>query len=74
MAENKEGFDEHLEKLALISEAIDEIHAGKKAVVFQLKNEEFLKVRDSLSGVPTDKTEFKIDISGIEFIYLLDES
>lgn len=74
MEENIEKFDEYLEKLALISVAIDELHLGKKAVVFELKKEDFLKVRDSLKNIESDKTQFKIDISGIEFIYLLDES
>ena len=52
----------------LISEGIDVLHTGKKAVVFQLNREEFIKVRDLLKTVGDDKTEFKIDISGIEFI------
>lgn len=73
MEENTEGVGDYLEKLALISEGIDVIHQGKKAVVFDLNKEEFIKVRDLLKTVPQDKTEFKIDISGVEFIYLLNE-
>jgi len=73
MEENQEGFNGYLERLALICEGIDVLHAGKKAVVFQLNRDEFLQVRDSLKSVGDDKTEFKIDISGIEFIYLLSE-
>lgn len=73
MAEINESTGEYLEKLALISEGIDVLHGGKKAIVFELNKDEFIKVRDLLKTVPEDKTEFKIDISGIEFIYLLSE-
>jgi hypothetical protein len=74
MDKNQESVDEYLERLALISEGIDVIHSGKKAIVFDLKKEEFIKIRDMLKGIPEDKNQFKIDISGIEFIYLLNES
>jgi hypothetical protein len=74
MEETAEGVDRYLEKLALISEGIDVLHEGKKAIVFELNRDEFIKLRDSLKTVGEDKTEFKIDISGIEFIYLLNES
>lgn len=73
MEENNESVGGYLEKLALISEGIDVLHEGKKAIVFELKKDDFIKVRDSFKTVPEDKTEFKIDISGIEFIYLLSE-
>ena len=73
MAENQEGVDEYLEKLALISEGIDQLHVGTKAIIFDLPKEEFLKIRDSLKNISEDKNSFKIDISGVEFIYLLNE-
>jgi len=73
MEENIESIDGYLEKLALISEGIDALHGGKKAIVFELNKDEFIKVRDSLKTIGEDKTEFKIDISGIEFIFLLSE-
>ena len=73
MEQNQESFDGYLEKLALISEGIDALHLGKKAIVFDLEREEFLKVRNVLKNVPEDKEQFKIDISGVEFIYLLNK-
>jgi hypothetical protein len=73
MAENKESFDGYLEKLALIADAVDELYEGKKGVVFQLNRNEFVKMRSILKGADEDKEQFKIDISGVEFIYLLDE-
>jgi hypothetical protein len=73
MEENKESFDGYLEKLALIADAVDELYSGKKGVVFQLDREEFIKMRSLLKGADEDREQFKIDISGVEFIYLLNE-
>jgi hypothetical protein len=73
LAENKENFDGYLEKLALISEAVDDLYDGKKTIVFELKREEFVKMRNLLNGAKENQNEFSIDISGIQFIYLLDE-
>lgn len=73
MAEDEKSFDGYLEKLAILCDAMDDLHQCKKAVVFQLKREDFIQVRNKLKTVGDDKNEFKIDISGSEFIYLLDE-
>lgn len=73
MAENQESFDRYLEKLALVCQAIDELHDGKKIVVFEVNRENFVKIRTELKNVGDDKDQFKIDISGNEFIYLLNE-
>jgi hypothetical protein len=73
MAEIEKSFDGYLEKLALISEGIDELYLGKKTVVFELGREEFVKMRNILKGADENQHQFKVDISGIEFIYLLDE-
>jgi hypothetical protein len=74
MAENKEGIDGYLERLALIAEGVDQTHIGSKAIIFDLPKDEFIKIRDLLKNISEDKDRFKIDISGVEFIYLLNES
>lgn len=74
MGENQKSIDGIIENLALISEAIDEIFPdGKKAVVFELKETEFNKVQHNFREVDRAHKQFKIDISGVEFIFLLDE-
>jgi hypothetical protein len=73
MAKIEESIDGYLEKLALITSGLDEVHSGKKAIVFDLSKEEFLGLRDKLKNIPEDKDKFKIDISGIEIIYLMNE-
>lgn len=74
MAKNKESFDGYLEKLALIADAVDILYDGRKTIIFELKRDEFVKMRNILKGANENQEQFKIDISGIEFIYLLDES
>lgn len=73
MAEDKESFDGYLEKLALIADAVDDLYQGRKTLIFELKRDEFIRMRDILKGANENQEQFKIDISGIEFIYLLDE-
>ncbi len=73
MAEDKNSFDGYLEKLALIADAVDALHQGKKAIVFELKKDELNQIKDIVKS-KDDGNQFKIDISGVEFIYLLNES
>jgi hypothetical protein len=74
MAENKKSIDGVVEKLALISDAMDSIFpSGRKAVVFELKLDDFKKVQNNFREIDRTHKQFKIDISGSEFIFLLDE-
>lgn len=74
MDENKKSIDGIVEKLALISQAMDEIFpSGKKAVVFELGHKDFKRVQNNFREIDRMHKQFKIDISGIEFIFLLDE-
>lgn len=73
MAENTQSFDGYLEQLAIIAERVDILYSGKKTVIFELGREEFVRMRNVLKGANENQDNFKIDISGIEFIYLLDE-
>lgn len=74
MAENQKSIDGVIEKLAIISEAVDELFpVGRKAVVFELKKDDFKKVQTNFRQIDHTFKQFKIDISGVEFIFLLDE-
>lgn len=75
MEENYKSIDGVIEKLALISDAVDSLFPeGKSAVVFQLKTEDFKKVQNNFREVDKNHKQFKIDISGIEFIFLEETS
>ena len=74
MAENQKSIDGIIEKLAIIAEASDELFPeGRKAMVFELKLTDFKKVQNNFRQVDHSHKQFKIDISGVEFIFLLDE-
>jgi hypothetical protein len=73
MAENQKNI-ELLNRLALLTEGAQELVKGKVSIVFELQREEFnqyyLQFEDSIDE---NKTQFKVDISGTDFIFLLDE-
>jgi hypothetical protein len=74
MGETKTSIDGIIEKLAIIAEASDDLFPdGRKAIVFELKLNDFKKVQNNFRQVDHSHKQFKIDISGVEFIFLLDE-
>lgn len=74
MGEDKKSIDGIIERLAIISEATDELFPnGRKVVVFELKLEDYKRVQNNFREVDHGHKQFKIDISGVEFIFLLDE-
>lgn len=75
MEENYKSVDGVIEKLALISDAVDSLFPdGKSAVVFQLNNDDFKKVQGNFREIDKNHKQFKIDISGVEFIFLEETS
>ena len=73
MAEDQKSIDGIIEKLALISDASSQLFPeGRIAMVFDLKEDDFKKVQNNFREVDRNHKQFKIDISGIEFIFLLD--
>jgi hypothetical protein len=74
MEENQESLG-YLNKLALISNSLDNLHSGKKIIVFDLNETEFELVKNVINPqeMGQDKTNFKIEISGNEFLFLLSE-
>jgi hypothetical protein len=73
MAKNKESINGVIEKLALISEGlVDILPNAKTVVVYSLNNEDFNFMKSQVSDFSNNE-QFKIDISGTEFIFLKDE-
>lgn len=73
MAEDQKSIDGIIEKLALISDASSQLFPdGKIAMVFELNESDFKRVQNNFREVDRNHKQFKIDISGIEFIFLLD--
>jgi len=74
MEENKENT-EFLSKLALITDAAENMFRGKMSVVFELREMEYRYANSMFEKTyDPEKKQFKVDISGTDFIFLLDES
>jgi hypothetical protein len=75
MEENSKSIDGIVEKLALIVDATDNLFPdGKMAVVFALNETDFKRVQENFREVDRGHKQFKIDISGTEFIFLQETS
>jgi hypothetical protein len=70
MAEDKKDFGP-LSDLASIAEKLTDIHYGTIAVIFELERDEYYSVLKMFREVDRNSEKFKIDISGVEFIYIL---
>jgi hypothetical protein len=73
MAKTKEGVNGLMQKLAQISDDLSIVFPnGKSVVVFSLNETDFNNTKLQVNNFG-DMKQFKIDISGIEFIFLKDE-
>jgi hypothetical protein len=73
MAKTKEGINGLIQKLAQISDDLSTVFPnGKSVVVFSLNETDFNDTKLQVDNFG-DMKQFKIDISGIEFIFLKDE-
>ena len=63
-----------LVQLAMIVDATQQVHRGKSTIIFEVDKTEFEETKKNLQISAQEENKFKIDISGTEFIYLLDES
>jgi hypothetical protein len=71
MAENNEGVNRMMEKFALLADAMENIYPqGRGVVVFELNEDDFNLTQKEML-IPTNvSSQFKVDISGTEFIFL----
>jgi hypothetical protein len=75
MAENQKSIDGIIEKLALVADGLENLFPnGVIAVALELKYDDFKKVQKNFREIDRNHKQFKIDISGVEFMFLLDES
>ena len=75
MAENQKSIDGIIEKLAMIVDASDELFPnGKMLLAFELKEVEFKKVQENFREIDKSFKQFKIEMSGNDIMFLLDES
>jgi hypothetical protein len=74
MGENQKSVDGIIEKLALITDAVQTLYPnGKSAIVFELEYDDFKSMQRNFRDIDRQHKQFKIDISGVEIIFILEE-
>jgi hypothetical protein len=74
MEKNDKGVNGLIERLAFLSDEVGKVFPkGKSVVVYSLVDEDFNFVKTQVGNFDSTTKQFKIDISGIEFIFLKDE-
>jgi hypothetical protein len=74
MEKIKDNVNGVLQKFALVADSLYEVFPnGKSVVVFSLNREDFDFMKAQVNNFNKGETQFKVDISGIEFIFLKDE-
>ena len=73
MAKDKKSFRDELEKLASIAEIVDDsiLSNGNVKVVVEMEPEEYKKVIGNFASVYQNLQELVIDISGVNFTFVL---
>jgi hypothetical protein len=73
MDENQKSIDGVIEKLALISDGAQTLFPnGKSVIIFELPENDFAKVQRNFRDVDRVHKQFKIDMSGVEIVFVLD--
>lgn len=73
MDENQKGA-RFLKRLAEIADLTQKSFQGKASVVFEMEEKEYQAAMDQIDGLDWMAEQFKIDISGTDFIFLLRKS
>jgi hypothetical protein len=72
MAETNKSIDGIIEKLALVADGLQTLFPeGTMAVAMELIYDDYKKVQKNFRDVDRDFKQFKIDMSGVEFMFLL---
>ena len=75
MEENKESVIGIMEKLAMITDATQSLFPyGKSVIVFELGEKDFKEVQKNFREIDKNFTKFKVDISDVEVIFILENS
>lgn len=75
MEENQKSIDGVIEKLAMIADGLETLFSdGKIAVALELKKEDFKKVQGNFREIDRQHNQFMIEMSNVQFMFLLGES
>ncbi len=74
MEENKKSVVDPIEKMAMITDALQDLFPeGKIICVLELKKEDFKKIQGNFRTIDHTHNKFSINISGVDFVFI-DES
>ena len=75
MAENKNSFEDSLTNLALIIDGVQKLFPRSKSVlIYELNQDDFNYVKFNFRNLKIDDTQIKIEISGTEIVFILENS
>lgn len=74
MGKDKDTNFGEINKLALIADSVQQMFNGKSLIVFELEKEEYNRVISHFREIDRQHKQFSIDISGTEFIFILNEN
>lgn len=75
MGENKNNFEDILTNLALVTEGVQSLFPESKSVlIYELRKRDFENVRSNFKNIKYDENQIKLDISGTEIVFILEES
>jgi hypothetical protein len=72
MGEAQKSIDGIIEKLALVADGLETLFpTGSIAVALELSYHDYKKIQKNFRDVDNSFTQFKIDMSGVEFMFLM---
>ena len=72
MGEYQKSIDGIIEKLAIVADGLQTLFPDSTmAVAMELKYDDYKKVQKNFRDVDREFKQFKIDMSGVEFMFLL---
>lgn len=73
MEEDKKSDLGILEKLAMITDATQELFPdGKSLVLFELNEEDYKKIQNYFRKIDSEHKKFVVNISGVEVVFILE--
>ena len=72
MEQNQESSLGYLEQIATLTDSIEKIFpTAQSAIIFELDEQDYENIRSYFKQINKDMGRFKIDISGVEVIFML---
>jgi hypothetical protein len=75
MGENQENFEQFLSNLAFAVDNVENlVPRSKTVIIYEINAHDFENIRKNFKNIKIDENQIKIDISGTEVIFILENS